>query len=100
MNTKLPMQPRVLALLVTVLLLVPSLATGQSSDFHVIETGDFRDRVEGFWFGQLVGNYMGFPFENLYVEEPIPIVLRFGFDPEFFERNVIQPFRRRPQTGQ
>jgi ADP-ribosylglycohydrolase len=44
-------------------------------DHHVISTESFREKVEGFWHGQLVGNYLGFPFENLYVDEPIPVLV-------------------------
>jgi hypothetical protein len=30
------------------------------------------EKISGFWIGQLVGNYLGFPFENVYLDEPIP----------------------------
>ena len=33
------------------------------------------DKVSGFWIGQLAGNYMGFPFENVYVDEPCPFLV-------------------------
>lgn len=33
------------------------------------------DKIEAYWYGQLVGNYMEFPFENIYKEEPIPILI-------------------------
>ncbi len=36
---------------------------------------ELREKISGFWLGQLVGNYMGFPFENLYTDEPIPILV-------------------------
>ncbi|KKL25435.1 hypothetical protein LCGC14_2405330 [marine sediment metagenome] len=32
-------------------------------------------KMRGFWIGQLVGNYMGFPFENIYVQKPIPFLV-------------------------
>ncbi len=32
-------------------------------------------KMRGFWIGQLVGNYMGFPFENVYVQKPIPFLV-------------------------
>ncbi len=34
-----------------------------------------KEKVAGFWNGQLVGNYMGFPFENVFVEEPVPFLV-------------------------
>lgn len=39
---------------------------------QTITRAQLRDKIEGFWFGQLAGNYIGLPFENLYVDEPIP----------------------------
>lgn len=36
---------------------------------------ELKDRITAFWYGQLVGNYMGFPFEGVFVEEPIPILV-------------------------
>ena len=40
-----------------------------------ISAEELNDKIAGFWIGQLVGNYMGFPFENLYVEEPVPVLV-------------------------
>lgn len=40
-----------------------------------ISQKDLRDKIHGYWIGQLVGNYVGFPFENLYAEAPIPILI-------------------------
>lgn len=37
-----------------------------------ISASDFRAKVEGYWYGQLVGNYMGFPFELVYNSSAIP----------------------------
>lgn len=34
-----------------------------------------RQAVEGYWIGQLAGNYLGLPFENLYKDEPLPILV-------------------------
>lgn len=39
---------------------------------RTISREDLLDKISGFWIGQLVGNYMGFPFENVYRDEPIP----------------------------
>ena len=36
-----------------------------------ISQDELLRKMSGFWIGQLVGNYMGFPFENCYVNEPI-----------------------------
>ena len=33
------------------------------------------DKISGFWIGQLAGNYMGFPFENVYEAEPCPFLV-------------------------
>ncbi|NND34463.1 MAG: hypothetical protein HKN76_17895 [Saprospiraceae bacterium] len=41
-----------------------------------------RDKIEAYWYGQLVGNYMGFPFENVYREEPVPILIERYFTVE------------------
>lgn len=43
--------------------------------YQTIAQEDLRDKFEAYWLGQLVGNYMGFPFENIYTEEPIPILI-------------------------
>lgn len=34
---------------------------------------ELRDKIAGYWIGQLTGNYIGFPFENMYDYEPIPV---------------------------
>ena len=34
-----------------------------------------RDAVEGYWIGQLAGNYLGLPFENLYTDAPLPVLI-------------------------
>jgi ADP-ribosylglycohydrolase len=40
-----------------------------------ISRKELKEKIAGYWMGQIVGNYMGFPFENLYDEEtgPIPV---------------------------
>ncbi len=40
-----------------------------------IDADDLRDRIHGFWIGQIAGNYLGFPFENLYTDEPLPVLV-------------------------
>jgi hypothetical protein len=40
-----------------------------------LSESDLRDKIHGWWIGQIAGNYLGFPFENLYTDEPIPILI-------------------------
>lgn len=51
------------------------LITGQalSQKQHLISQEELRDKISGYWIGQCVGNYMGFPFEGTYLEEPVPV---------------------------
>lgn len=44
-------------------------------DFYVLNEADLRDKITGYWNGQLVGNYLGFPFENCYDREPLPVFI-------------------------
>ena len=46
-----------------------------TADERVISHDELMDKISGFWIGQLLGNYIGFPFENNYVEEPIPVLV-------------------------
>jgi ADP-ribosylglycohydrolase len=43
--------------------------------FHTISQEDLRDKISGYWIGECVGNYMGFPFEGTYLEEAIPVFI-------------------------
>ena len=45
------------------------------SQFQTISQDELRDKISGYWIGQCVGNYMGFPFEGTYLEEAIPIFI-------------------------
>lgn len=54
-------------------LLVTSFS-GIAQERVIFET-ELVDKISGFWNGQLLGNFMGFPFENLYIEEPIPVLV-------------------------
>lgn len=45
------------------------------TDTKTIGEEELYDKILGYWNGQLVGNYMGFPFENIYDEQPIPIFI-------------------------
>lgn len=60
----------ILTLLISFITIIPSHATE-----HWITKEQLMDKLYGFWIGQMAGNYMGFPFENVYVDEPIPILV-------------------------
>jgi len=51
-----------------------------SAETATIDRDTLRDKIMGYWLGQLVGNYMGFPFENLYLNEAIPIDIDRYYD--------------------
>lgn len=40
-----------------------------------ISKEELRSKIEGYWLGQLVGNYMGFPFEFVFSDEPAPVFI-------------------------
>ncbi len=42
---------------------------------RTLSRDELLDKISGFWIGQLAGNYMGFPFENVYVNEPCPFLV-------------------------
>jgi len=44
-----------------------------SQDQKIISQEELRDKISGYWIGQCVGNYMGFPFEGTYLEKAIPV---------------------------
>ncbi len=44
-------------------------------EYFSISESELRSKIEGFWLGQLVGNYMGFPFEFVFSEEPSPVFI-------------------------
>lgn len=52
---------------------VCSMAFSQTT--YTISGMELRDKIEGYWLGQLVGNYMGFPFEFVYSEDPAPVFI-------------------------
>lgn len=52
-----------------------SCSTGVAQEIKTISHEELRDKIHAYWLGQLVGNYMGFPFENVYRENPIPILI-------------------------
>lgn len=52
-----------------------TVATPAVAGERQISREQLRAAIEGYWIGQLAGNYVGFPFENLYQEEPIPVLI-------------------------
>jgi ADP-ribosylglycohydrolase len=58
-----------------------SLSVSAAAQERSISRADLIEKISGFWIGQLVGNYMGFPFENVYVNEPIPVLVDRYYTP-------------------
>jgi hypothetical protein len=52
-----------------------AVAPGLRANERAISQEELMDKLSGFWIGQLLGNYFGFPFENKYVDEPVPILV-------------------------
>lgn len=42
---------------------------------RAISEKELQDKISAFWLGQLVGNYFGLPFENKYVDKPVPFLV-------------------------
>ena len=59
----------------TLLIFLCTAAAPLSAQTKTITQDELKDKITGYWVGQLVGNFMGFPFENVYVEEPIPVLV-------------------------
>lgn len=75
-------RPGQIRILLFVLFLL-SASAGLSQQYDTISQSQLKDKIKGYWLGQLVGNYMGFPFEFVYTDEPIPVFIdRYytGFD--------------------
>lgn len=73
--------PWVPAILISVLL-AAGLGAGQARAAERVLTHEtLREKISGFWIGQLVGNYLGFPFETVYVDEPIPVLVDRYYTP-------------------
>src|SRR5690554_5489932 len=64
--------------LLVILLLVTFYSHGEN--YRTITKAELRDKLYGYWVGQLADNYIGFPFENLYEEEPIPVFIDRYYD--------------------
>jgi ADP-ribosylglycohydrolase len=54
-------------------LIALTIAVGADAEEREISEEELLDKISGFWIGQIVGNYVGFPFENNYVDEAIPV---------------------------
>ncbi|MGI9546608.1 MAG: ADP-ribosylglycohydrolase family protein [Flavobacteriaceae bacterium] len=59
----------------TFIFLIGSCLTATSQEYRTISKEELRSKIEGFWLGQLVGNYMGFPFEFVFSDEPSPVFI-------------------------
>lgn len=87
--------PNVLKPLITILVclcIISSASYGQT-----IEKEELKDKIEAYWLGQLVGNYIGFPFENTYTKDPIPILIDRYYtvnDPEVADLQMNRNDRR------
>lgn len=58
-----------------VLLISTIFVTAVSAGEREISEEELTDKISAFWVGQLAGNYYGLPFENNYVDEPLPILV-------------------------
>ncbi len=59
-----------------------SILDSQAQSLKKISRDELRDKISGYWIGQCVGNYLGFPFEGTYLEEPVPVFVDryYNFD--------------------
>jgi ADP-ribosylglycohydrolase len=55
---------------ISILVIASHLSFSQS---RTISKDELRDKIAGYWIGQCVGNYMGFPFEGTYLENAVPV---------------------------
>ena len=67
-------------LLVTGVLFIVAAVTVPAQNHRTISEEELTDKIAGYWIGQLAGNYIGFPFENLYTETPVPVFADRYFD--------------------
>ena len=61
--------------LITSLLLLSLTYNSFSQSLKKISQDELKDKISGYWLGQCVGNYMGFPFEGTYLETPVPVFI-------------------------
>lgn len=71
-----PVRPHLLC----VLLALAAFAPAAEPTTIRLSREDLRDRIHAFWIGQIAGNYIGFPFENLYTEQPLPVLVDRYYD--------------------
>ena len=64
-----------LRILLIVIVLLTTLFNTFAQEYKTISKTELRNKIEGFWLGQLVGNYMGFPFEFVFSEDPSPVFI-------------------------
>jgi ADP-ribosylglycohydrolase len=62
-------------LIISLILLFSVLQNPFSQTLKKISQDELRDKISGYWIGQCVGNYMGFPFEGRYPEESVPVLV-------------------------
>ena len=62
------------------LLVVMTATTVSRAEDRTITREELRDKIAGYWIGQLVGNYLGFPFENVFQDEPCPVFVDRYYD--------------------
>jgi ADP-ribosylglycohydrolase len=61
--------------LIDILIIMFVLTNGVNARERAISEKELHDKISAFWLGQLVGNYFGLPFENKYVDEPVPFLV-------------------------
>jgi hypothetical protein len=61
--------------LIVILIIMFVLTNGVNARERAISEKELHDKISAFWLGQLVGNYFGLPFENKYVDEPVPFLV-------------------------
>ena len=48
-------------------------AVVSATEYRTISERDLVSKIDGYWVGQLVGNFMGLPFEFVYYDAPMPM---------------------------
>ena len=60
-----------------------TIAEATAATTREITRNELKNKIRGYWLGQLTGNYFGFPFELLYIQDPVPV----DVDKFYTERN-------------
>jgi ADP-ribosylglycohydrolase len=58
-----------------ILILLQPITPVAYAEEREISKEELHDKLMAFWLGQLVGNYLGLPFENQYIDEPVPFLV-------------------------